>query len=239
MKHLVFIFTLLFLVGCTNEQANNNDTINQPDGVTSETPNDSKGEEPNEQNQNEEPEEVAEDEVDYSQFFMPDGSMAYFLGDGNEFATYTVHTKWLSANYVALVENNGGATMLKIYRVMDEFDKIDKVYEEMIEELPGNVQYPSTDELDSLPLIERYLNGPIEVGTTINDWKIVEVNTIVETPYQTFEDVFVIEEVTEDYINRKYFVAGFGEVKRESIMHMEGEEDFIVSSTLEKIETDI
>ncbi len=63
------------------------------------------------------------------------------------------------------------------------------------------------------------------------------MGTTLETPYQTFENVFVLEETSEDFINRKYFVEGFGEVKRESIMQIEGEEDFIVTSTLEKIET--
>ncbi len=64
---------------------------------------------------------------------MPDGSTAYFLGEGNEYATYTVHTKWLSDQYVALVEDNGGAALLKVFRVMNEENKIDKVYDEIID----------------------------------------------------------------------------------------------------------
>ncbi|CAM5180050.1 putative protein OS=Ureibacillus acetophenoni OX=614649 GN=SAMN05877842_103189 PE=4 SV=1 [Ureibacillus acetophenoni] len=230
MKQLLFILTLLFLVGCTNDQVNTSDTNHPPGESSSETPNDSNDSE-------DESDEVTENDVDYSKFFLPDGSTAHFLGDGNEFATYTVYTKWLSDRYVSIVEDNGGLAMLKIYRVMDEYDKIDKVYEEPIEGLPSEVQYPSVDELNNLPLIESYLNGPIEVGTEIGKWKIVEIDTTLETPYQTFEDVFVLEEETEDFINRKYFVEGFGEVKREAIMHIEGEDDYIVTSTLEKIDS--
>ena len=33
-----------------------------------------------------------------------------------------------------------------------------------------------------------------------------------------FDHAFVIEMKTDDFVNRKYFVEGFGEVKRESIM---------------------
>ncbi len=233
MKHVLLIFTLLFLAGCTNDSVNS-DKKNTTEETTDNNQNGTDAGEPTEQNESD---EVAKEDVDYTKFFMPDDSTAYFLGEGNEYAAYTVHTKWLSDHYVALVEDNGGAAKLKIYRVMDENDKIDKVYDEIIEGLPNEVQYPSVEKLNSLPLIETYLNGPLNVGTVIGNWKITQVGTTLDTPYQTFDHVFVLEETTEDFINRKYFVEGFGEVKRESIMHIEGEEDFIVTSTLEKIES--
>lgn len=233
MKYILFICTILFLSACSFTQSSSKETETQEKPVE-ETPNDAIAGEP--ANKQDDHQEIIDEDIDYTKFFMPDNSTAYFLGDGNEYATFNVHTKWLSDRYVALVENNGGAVMLRIYRVMDEYNKIEKVYEEMIED-PQNVHYPKVEELNSLPSIEPYINGPIEVGTVIGKWKITEVDKTLVTPYQTFEHVFVLEETSEDFINRKYFALGFGEVKKESIMHIDGEEDFIVTSTLEKIET--
>ncbi|HWL24059.1 MAG TPA: hypothetical protein VNR38_09980 [Ureibacillus sp.] len=237
MKQIFFIliFCLLFLSACTNEQVNSTNN----NSASEESSNNSSNEPTNGEliDQNEGIQETIEDDVDYSKFFMPEGSTAYFLGEGNEFATFTVKTKWLSDRYVALVEDNGGAAILKIYRVMDEDDKVEKVYDQVIEEFPNDVTYPTVDELNKMPLIEPYLNGPLEVGTVIGDWKIVQVDTTLSTPYKSFEHVIVLEEISEDFTNRKYFAIGFGEVKRESIMQVEGEDPFVVTSTLEKIET--
>lgn len=236
MKYiLIIICSLFFLSACATAQSpsdkENNIQKEQVNENIKESKDESQGEKKEEQQGS------VDEDIDYTKFFMPDNSTSYFLGEGNEYATFNVHTKWLSDRFVALVENNGGAVMLRIYKVMDEFNKIDKIYDEMIEDLPNNVQYPSVDELNSLPAIETYLNGPIEVGTTIGKWKITEVDMTLDTPYQTFEHVFVLEETSENYINRKYFAFGYGEIKRESIMHNEDAEDFIVTSTLENIET--
>ena len=46
----------------------------------------------------------------------------------------------------------------------------------------------------------------------------------------------VIQMKDSAFINRKYFVRGFGEVKRESIMTTDEGEEFIVTSTLESVE---
>lgn len=237
MKHLLIITFILFLTACTNEPDQSSEKSDPQIETSNETQTETNSNEPNNNNNNNNEQETVDEDIDYTKFFMPNESTAYFLGEGNEYATFTIHTKWLSDRYVALVENNGGAVMMKIYRVMDEYNKIDKVYDQMIDEYPNNIQYPSIDELNSLPLIETYLNGPLEVGTVIDKWKIVQDDITLETPYQTFEHVFVLEETSEDFINRKYFALGYGEVKRESIMKIDGEEEFIVTSVLEKIET--
>lgn len=236
LKPILLIISLLLLTACTNNQANIEENPNS-DNSTNETPTKPDNLTSDEQSiPTDNPENNDVDEIVYSKFFMPDGSTAHFLGDGNEYATFTVHTKWLSDRYVALTENNGGAVMLKIYRIDDELNKVDQVYNEIVVDFPSEIHYPTINELENLPAIETYLTGPIEVGSVIGKWKIVQVETGLETPYETFENVFVLEETTDDFINRKYFVEGFGEVKRESIMHIEEEEDFIVTSTLEKID---
>ena len=52
------------------------------------------------------------------------------------------------------------------------------------------------------------MQKPFEVGTTFNQWTIVETDATVETPYQQFEHVLVIEMKENDFTNRKYFAEG-------------------------------
>ena len=68
----------------------------------------------------------------------------------------------------------------------------------------------------------------------MDDWRITKTGETVETPFRTFENAFVIEQQGTDAINRKYFVQGFGEVKREAIQTTEGSE-LTVTSTLESV----
>ena len=95
--------------------------------------------------------------------------------------------------------------------------------------------FQNLEQLESMQPLETYLATPIKEGTTFGKWTIVEVGTTLETPYKTFENVFVIEEVQEDYVNRKYFAENYGDIKSEFIMQTDEDEPFIVTSTLEKM----
>ncbi|SOC23893.1 hypothetical protein SAMN05880501_11634 [Ureibacillus xyleni] len=207
MKYLLTIFSLILLIGCTQEIVDSppTDPVNKEEAKT-----------------------------DFKHFFKPDGTTSTFLGEGNEYASYTEKTKWLSDNYVATVIDNGGATTMKVYRVLE--DRIDLVYDELVEEMPNDVVYPEVQSLDKLEAVEPYLASPIEVGTTFGNWKIVETGASIDTHFETFENAIVIEEQGEDFTNRKYVVEGFGVVKSESVMVTDTNEEYIVTSTLERIE---
>ena len=79
------------------------------------------------------------------------------------------------------------------------------------------------------------MKNPLKKGQHSIQWTIVETDITVDTPYKKFDHAFVIEMKTDDFVNRKYFVEGFGEVKRESIMKMDDGE-FIVTSTLKTVD---
>lgn len=227
MKKIFTLCALLFLAACSNifdtNEPNNKVENNDPTTNGDEQPNDKDKEKEN------------DNTINFSQYFMESDSFAHFLGDGNEYASYTSKTVWLDTNYVAIAEDNGGAATIRIYRI--ETDKILKISDDLVEGFVKDIVYPKVSTLENLPAIETYLKGPIEVGTTFDTWTIIEVDQTLETPYQIFDNVFVIEEKGEDYVNRKYFAEGFGEVKRESIMNMgDGEEDYVVTSILEKLE---
>lgn len=228
-QYLLVLVTLLFLVACNDTEVNNNPIVTPPapqsdnEQVTNtENPTDN---EIDQENSN---------SIDFKRYFKPDGSTAYYLGEGNEFATYTEKTIYLSSEYVATIIDNGGATTMKIYRILD--DRIELIANDVIDVLPETQEFPNVQDLDDLEAIETYLTGPLKVGTTFGKWTIVETNITLETPVNTFENVFVLEEQGEDYLNRKYFVEDYGVIKEEFIMQIENEDEFVVTSTLKNIE---
>ena len=167
-------------------------------------------------------------------YFMPDGSTASFLGEGNEYASFTLRTDYLEDDHVAVYEDNGGTVMLKVYRL--EEDTIELVLEqgEFYEDYTA-----TAEELEALEPIRTYLTLPLESGAIIGEWTVVETDAAVETPFENFEQVIVLEsEGADGSIVRTYFAEGYGEIKREFRMQEEGQEEFVVTSVLEELETE-
>jgi len=169
-------------------------------------------------------------EISLTDLFLPDGSKAHYLGEGNEFAELDVEVARPFENYVVVHENNGGSLVRHIYKI--EPDKISILDEKTVELVKD---FPTLGELDAMNPTGVYLKKPLKKGTTFDTWTIVEIDTTVDTPYKKFDHAFVIEMKTDDFVNRKYFVEGFGEVKRESIMQTDDGE-FIVTSTLKTVD---
>lgn len=193
---------------------------------------DSAVEEPAEEPAEEEAAENADPiEMNPFAFIMENGTTAHFKGEGNEFAEIDLRTDYLDDEHIAVYEDNGGTTMLSVYRVSE--DKIELVKEEpeFYEEYEA-----SSEELQALEPISVYMEFPIVEGDAIDGRVIVETGATVETPYSTFENVIVFESKGDDgSINRTYFAENYGEVKREFIMEENGEA-MTVTSTLESIE---
>lgn len=221
----IFLNVLLIALiasGCTNKTTSLNNSGNS--GETT-NPNEQKG---NTEESNEKPNQNDQTLLDY---FLPAGSKAQFKGEGNEFAELDIDFAHPYEEYVILHENNGGALIRHIYRVgKDEISIMEKKAVDL------NEDFPSLQDIEAMEPIGIYLKKPFEVGTTFDSWEIVETDVTVETPYETFDHAFVIEEKGEGFVNRKYFVEGFGEVKREAIMKtVDEDEEFIVTSTLESV----
>ncbi|WP_252503338.1 hypothetical protein [Sporosarcina sp. Marseille-Q4943] len=221
----IFVHVLLFALiasGCTNNTTSLNNS-----GNSGETTNPN-GQQGKTDDSTEKPDQNDQSLLDY---FLPDGSKAQFKGEGNEFAALDIDFAHPYENYVIVHENNGGALIRRIY-------KIDKDQITKMEEIPVDLHedFPSQQEIEAMEPLGVYLKKPFEIGTTFDSWEIVETDVTVDTPYQKFEHAFVIEEKGDDFVNRKYFVEGFGEVKRESIMKtVDDEEDYVVTSTLESV----
>lgn len=170
--------------------------------------------------------------VDPYDYFLEDGSIARFEGYGNEFAEFTLKIDYMEANHVATYEDNGGTVVLKVFRLHDDRIELVKQEGEFYDDYTA-----SFEELEALEVISTYLEFPIEEGQEIGDATVVETGTSLETPYQNFDDVFVLESMTEDgSINRNYFVEGYGEVKREFRANADDSDEMAITSTLASIE---
>ncbi|RAZ69768.1 hypothetical protein [Planococcus maitriensis] len=170
--------------------------------------------------------------VDPYDYFLEDGSTAKFEGYGNEFAEFTLKTDYMEANHVATYEDNGGTVVLKVFRLHEDRIELVKQEGEFYDDYTA-----SFEELEALEVISTYLEFPIEEGQEIGDATVVETGTSLETPYQNFDDVFVLESMTEDgSINRNYFVEGYGEVKREFRANADDSDEMAITSTLASVE---
>ena len=165
-----------------------------------------------------------------SSFFMEDGTTAVFQGEGSEFAALRIRTQYLEGNHIALYEDNGGTTILRVYRLSEDKVELVKEEPEFYDEFTA-----SAEELEALEPLSTYLEFPLEEGKSMGNRTIIATSETVETPYDTFEDAIVIESENEESINRTYFVKGFGEVKRE-FTTQQGDKELTVTSSLEAIE---
>lgn len=169
--------------------------------------------------------------IELGDFFLPDGTTAYYEGVGNEFAELIIDVHRIGDQFVVVDEDNGGVTIRKVFRI--EEDAITVLTTNPID---LNEALPEEDDLVALEATDIYLQTPLEVGEQFGNWTIIETNGTIETPYGSFNNVLIIESIEEDLINRRYLVQEYGEIVRESIMETEEEEDFIVISSLQSIE---
>jgi len=217
---VLLLFAALVIVGCSKNGSTAMDNSGSTNsGITTKDKENTEGNNGNNQS-----------EISMIDFFLTDGSKAHYLGEGNEFAELDIEVAHPYENYVIVHENNGGSMVRHIYKI--EKDKIDILEEMMVD---YKEDFPTLDELDAMNPTGIYLQKPLKVGTTFNNWTIVQTDVTVETPYKKFENALVIEMKDKDFINRKYFVEGFGEVKRESVMKMDDGE-YVVTSTLKAVD---
>ncbi len=185
----------------------------------------------NEEIKNEPVHPIVQDQMSLLTFFPPDGSIAYFQGEGNEFATFTLQTTYLDPQHIAQVEDNGGVTLLKIYRITDS--KIELIYREPVD---SNPRLPSSTEVAAYPVLETVLQQPIQVGTSFQGWTIQSITAKVDTGTKVYSNVIQVTRTEDQFTTTNYFAQGVGLIKKEDRMESDQEQPFVVTSTLQKIE---
>lgn len=162
-------------------------------------------------------------------YFPEDGSKGHFKGEGNTLADYDIQVTHAHENYVVVYEKSKDTHLRHIYKI--EADRIDMLDSKVI---GTDDVFPTLAELNAMQPVSVYLQKPLTEGTVFGDWTIVQTDATVETPYQQFEQAIVIENKDKDVVLRKYFVSGYGEVKRESVMK---NEDGSISGTSSMLAT--
>lgn len=210
---IILIFTLLFISGCFLSR-----------GTPTPPP-----ENQQEQEKEEEPkEEQQPEDISLKDFFpLTEGTKWQYLGEGNEFASFTSEVLFVKEDRAQVMENNGGTVSASVFKVTD--DEIVRIF------FKGE-EYDETNFLDEEPNDNLViLKKPLKVGTkwetTHGTREIVETDAIVDTPAGKFEDCIKVRISLDTSTSFEYFKQGIGMVKREFIY-----EDTIVTSTLEKYE---
>jgi len=230
---ILLLLIILLLAGCSKNRDTSVEPIDKDNGTPTVEENNTPPEEGSDTDTEDEiTSEETEKTIPMRDFFLPEGSSADYKGIGNEFAQLKVETAQPFEKYYVIHENNGGSFIRKTYKIED--DRID-ILEEKPEAYEGN--FPSLAEIEAMKPIGIYLQKPFSIGTEFDGWTITETNATVETPFRTFKNAIVIEKEGIDFINRMYFVQGFGEVKREFVMTTE-DDDMVVASELESIDGD-
>ena len=164
-------------------------------------------------------------------YFPPDGTTAYFQGEGNEFASYTLQTTYIDDMTIAQLENNGGVTLLKVYRITKS--AVELVYMEAVDETPI---LPTIQEIATLPVIETILHLPLEVGSRFDGWEILSTTATITTGLTTFHDVIELKKTKDNMTTFNYFAKGVGLIYTKDEMVTNNGESFTITSTLQKIE---
>lgn len=160
-----------------------------------------------------------------------------YMGEGNEYASYTVHTDYTYKDRIQYRKDNGGTIMAEVME-LDRETGMAKIYSR------GEFYYRE-DFLRNESLMwgdrgeeEILLKEPIETGNswTLEDGRkreITGVDVEVKVPYGDFKALEVTT-TGDEYENVDYYVKELGLVK--SVFRAEGHE---ISSSLESVEKDM
>jgi hypothetical protein len=157
--------------------------------------------------------------------FKKDGDVAYFVGDFNEYATFTETTTWLNDEYVQILTDNGGSVTRQIYKV--SLDKIELVFEKMdvseSEDLP-------IEKLELLKPISTLLIAPIEDGAAFDD-KVITYPVDFLTPYKKFSDTIQVTVEDQNSTIDYYYAQHYGLIGKITTF----EDDYQITSMLTSI----
>ncbi|GEM_PF-2074516 len=163
-------------------------------------------------------------------YFLPHGSKVHYEGKGNEYAEMDMQIYHPYEDIVMVYENNGGALVRKLYKV--EKDKILRLDESHVD---TESNAPPLDEIKKMESQGIYLQQPFKKGATFERWTVTDTDATVETPYRTFKHAVVLEEKDEGFVNRRYFVEEYGEVKRESVMMTKDMDEHVITTSMDSV----
>lgn len=161
-------------------------------------------------------------------FFKEDQSTAYFKGVGNEYASYTEKTTWLSNDYVRIDKDNTAMITTQYFKIMT--DAIYLIKEVIDEQVKLTVQ-----DLQEIEPVSALLHTPLRKYVQFNNWTILNTHETVVTPYGTFQNVIVLYKENDNTSETKYYARGYGIIKTNFTITPDDGEEYIVQSELTNI----
>lgn len=164
--------------------------------------------------------ETAEYTDELISYFFPERNLQYNFIGGFEGMGSTVHTYWLSEQYVQqLVGHKDFGIAEQIYRING--NEIELIYSSNQTTFKPTTW--TTEQLDGLSKIQTELRAPFNIGdeyitSSGQRWTITETNgTVNTTAYGEINNVLILENINEEQLirSRRYLAKGFGEVKYE------------------------
>jgi len=209
---IVFLIMVVILTSCNNANENNNNTPKT------------------EVDENTDNTDVEPTELEIGDYFpFIENTKYVYEGEGNEYASYTVFTDYITENRIQTRTNNGGTEMVKVIENSDGQLKV----------LMSRGETYFREDFTNTTNNDRdiLLKEPLTAGnswTTVDDVKksITNVDIEVTIPLGTYKAIEVTSE-GKDYKTIDYYAKDIGLIK--TVNTGEGYE---VSSTLSKIETD-
>lgn len=236
-KLLLLFGTSILLAGCWNQ--GNNVNGSESSAPTSQSGSSSKiseskdGSSSKSTSSSKESSEVDEELAIADYFPLTNNYEAVFKGTGNEFAGFTRKYDFIDGDYVQMRSDNGGTSMVNIYRV-DETG----VYE-IFSRGEFYVRENYISRVKSRSPEQTILKAPLKVGTTWEDSSgshvITSLNKMVTVPFGKFEALEVTE-TSDNFVTKQYFAKDIGLIKTE-YTSTEGE-SFQIISELSTLETD-
>ncbi|TYQ17982.1 UNVERIFIED_CONTAM: sporulation and spore germination protein [Acetivibrio alkalicellulosi] len=208
---LVCILTMIFLTGCNGDDL-------QPEPQVTEKTDTEKADNENEDNQ---------DTLTVAEIFPfePNIYMKY-IGEGNEYAEYDTYVDYIGQDVMQVRSRTAGTTMAFVYTIEDGAVKL--VFSK--EETYYRYNYTDYRNMEEIIIME-----PIREGTSwiLEDGKTRSI-TAVDKEIEVKAGRYSVVEVTtedENFITRKYYASGIGQIKQEFIS--KEDTSFIISSELE------
>lgn len=236
MKKLIltisFILIFVLLIGCAKTDTGNetNDISSTPEPTDTVTAEITEKPEPTQAVAEPTP-QVTEESLTIADYFPLNENTKYiYEGEGNEYASYSVFTDYISKNRIQLRTNNGGSELVRVLENKDGqltvlLSRGEIYYRENL--------LNSTDENTEILLKEPLVKG---TEWTLADKRkrfISNVDVEITTPAETFQALEVTTEGEDDKVV-DYYAAEVGLIK--SIFTSGGMD---VTSTLSKIEENV
>jgi len=214
---LVAFIALAVITGACSRSENNNPPPEENLPSMEENQPDQENEKPGE--------ETAKKPADY--FPLTKGSTWQYLGEGNEFASFTREVIFASENRAQIKEDNGGTVSAAVFETTDE--TVTRIFFQG--EAYVNEDFLNAEPNDNLVILKTPLQVGTKWETADSTREIIDLNASLDTPAGKFDQLLKIKITFPDSVIFEYYKDGVGMVKREF-----ESEDIKVTSTLEKFE---